>query len=199
MVWMGALVYGARILHRYAATPGTVVSRLQEWPAESRLNLAPDRPTLVLFLHPRCPCSRATLAELERFLTGYQKACRVYVVFVRGLEHGKSWVEGPLWEKVNHLEGVAPYEDAGGVEGGLFQAAVSGECFLFAPDGALLFHGGITPARGHEGNNRGIRSVRQLVRQWYSGGQGLVRVDTPVFGCSIRPLCTRLAGEAPNR
>jgi len=198
-VWLGALVYGAGMLHHYSATPGTVVSRLRQWPSESRLSLAPDRPTLVLFLHPRCPCSWATLDELERFWTRYHTAARMYVVFVRGLEHKREWVEeGPLWEKVNHLEGVVCLEDADGVEGGLYQAAVSGECFLFAPDGALLFHGGITPARGHVGDNRGIRAVRQFIRQWHTGGRRMAQVETPVFGCSIRSLCSSVAKEAPR-
>lgn len=194
-LWLVALAYGAYQLHEYASIPGTSPSPLQQWPVESRLQLAADRPTLVFFMHPKCPCSRATLAELERFLVGYGSACQIYGVFVRGQRHAPSWIEGPLWEKVGLMENVARMEDAGGVEGGRFQVGVSGECFLFAPDGSILFHGGITPARGHIGDSRGLQALMSRIKEWHAGAHPMERVDTPVFGCSIRRMCTPPAAE----
>src|SRR5262245_47226030 len=36
------------------------------WPAGAQIRLAGDRPTILFFMHPKCPCTRASLAELER-------------------------------------------------------------------------------------------------------------------------------------
>src|SRR5690349_19429168 len=39
------------------------------WPEASSIVRHAQRPTLLLFLHPHCACSRATVEELERLNT----------------------------------------------------------------------------------------------------------------------------------
>ena len=55
----------------------------------------------------------------------------------------------------------------------------SGHALLFDRDGHLLFSGGITPARGHEGDNFGASAIAARL-----AGRP-APAETPVFGCPI--------------
>ncbi len=72
-------------------------------------------------------------------------------------------------------------EDIQGREALRFGAATSGQTLLYDASGRLLFSGGITPARGHAGDNDGSDALLELL----SGGSGRHH-QTPVFGCSLR-------------
>src|SRR5689334_12153127 len=56
-----AVAVGVGCLWRFENTPGPSPSPTREWPDASRVHLASDRFTLVLFAHPHCPCTRATI------------------------------------------------------------------------------------------------------------------------------------------
>jgi hypothetical protein len=55
---------------------------------------------------------------------------------------------------------------------------------LYNSDGQLLFSGGITGARGHEGDNAGEDLVIAGLN-----GQNVGFQHTPVFGCSLQDQC----------
>src|SRR5438105_2192626 len=66
--WLAIVAAGLTALWRYelaAGEPGTPPAR---WPSASAIAPARERPTLVMLLHPRCPCSRASVEELDRVL-----------------------------------------------------------------------------------------------------------------------------------
>jgi hypothetical protein len=75
---------------------------------------------------------------------------------------------------------VSLVDDPQGAEMARFGARTSGDVALFGPDGTLRFRGGITKARGQEGDNVGRCALRTLCR----GAQSPVR-EAPVFGCPI--------------
>ncbi|HKX46007.1 MAG TPA: hypothetical protein VJP77_04845, partial [Planctomycetota bacterium] len=50
----------------------------------------------------------------------------------------------------------------------------------YEPAGALVFSGGLTSARAHEGDNRGRDAVRHFVLQG-----AVVERGTPVYGCAL--------------
>ncbi len=70
--------------------------------------------------------------------------------------------------------------DDDGVEARSFGAATSGQTFLYDKRGALLFSGGITGARAHQGDNAGRQSVVALLN---SGPRA--HSATSVFGCPL--------------
>jgi hypothetical protein len=70
--------------------------------------------------------------------------------------------------------------DEGGVEAARFEALTSGQVVLYDGEGRLQFSGGITGARGHLGDNLGLRRVMSLLR-----GAEPDRTDSPVFGCPL--------------
>src|SRR6266481_530299 len=67
-LWLGALGVTLPVLWSYESAPGEGAGAPARWPSDSRIPLDRTRPTLLVFLHPRCPCSRATATELERLL-----------------------------------------------------------------------------------------------------------------------------------
>src|SRR6185503_6457458 len=62
--WGMAAVAGSVLLWSYKLAPGAVGAVPPTWPAASSLPRTAGRATVVLFAHPRCPCTRASLAEL---------------------------------------------------------------------------------------------------------------------------------------
>src|SRR5580700_757487 len=63
-----ATLSGMRILTRFDQTPGAVGDVAPRWPVLTTIHGSPDRPHLLVFLHPFCPCSVATLAELAKIM-----------------------------------------------------------------------------------------------------------------------------------
>jgi hypothetical protein len=127
--------------------------------------------------HPLCPCSRASVGELASLMTRAAGRLAARVVFVRyaGLE-----VETDLWRSAAAIPGVTVIADEGGREAKLFGAATSGQALLFDRDGRLLFHGGVTAARGHDGTSFGEEAILTLV-----GGAKPEPAEAPVYGCSL--------------
>ena len=168
---------GASLLWRYALTPGMEALSTPQWPADSTLRLRADAPTLVVFLHPQCPCSRATVRELAEIL---QAGCNVHhaqVVVYKPSRTDSSWEHTDLWEAAAQISGVSLSVDWDGCEAKRFSATTSGHAMLYSPEGRLLFSGGITYARGHEGTSEGRAALLSLVGDEHSIKQ------TPVFGC----------------
>ena len=171
---------GMSVLHARAARPGDAGTRPTQWPVDSLISLAADRPTLLVFLDLKCPCARATIAELERILTrcGGRPVARI---LVEGTEPGAAtWANDRALANLARYPGVTVRLDAKGIESNRFAIATSGHVLLFRPDGRLIYQGGVTGARGHEGANYG----RDAVIGWILGDEPDVRAF-PVFGCAL--------------
>ena len=66
--WMLAVGAGFSILLGHGSKSGDPGSPLEKRPSGSRLSFDAERPTLLIFLHPHCPCSCASLEELNRIV-----------------------------------------------------------------------------------------------------------------------------------
>jgi hypothetical protein len=157
-----------------AAPAGVVASR---WPETSSLPRRSGQPTLVMLAHPRCPCTRATLGELEIIAAQTHGLLDLHVVFLQSKAFD---YRSDLWRTAVALPGANVRVDPEGVEIGRFGALASGHILLYNGDGTLVFSGGITSARGHSGANPGRDAVITLARQ----GRAEVS-NTPVFGCAL--------------
>jgi hypothetical protein len=101
--WVTAVAAGFCLVNGHAATPGRSGIRTRDWPVESPVVADPTRANLVMLIHPRCPCSRASLAGLEKILT----VCRSYLVaHVFFLE---PKVPTTAWGIRNSGDGPPPY------------------------------------------------------------------------------------------
>src|SRR5688500_19194399 len=65
-MWLGGIVVGLTMLGRYDTTAGASGLAPPSWPRASRIHLSEQHHTLVMFAHPRCPCTRASLGELAK-------------------------------------------------------------------------------------------------------------------------------------
>jgi hypothetical protein len=190
-VWVAVLATGFTALARYDNTPGEMSAQAPNtWPQLSRLNHKPGLPTLIVMLHPRCSCSRATLENLARTMSRLKGQVHVDLVFVwpRGSE---GWGEGDLFKIAKEIPDAEPFQDTSGREHKLFGALISGETFLYSREGSLVFHGGITDSRSHEGGNAGLDAVADFVKQGTAE-----RSQTPVFGCALGPASAPQAGDS---
>jgi hypothetical protein len=181
-VWLALCAAGMMALWRYEHTPGGITTVQPRWPDGVNLALNVNGPTLILFVHPRCPCTRASLSELERVLSSCQGSRRAYVVAYRPASAEAGWEHTDLWRTASKLPGVRLLSDADGTLARRFGATTSGHALVYDASGRLLFDGGITSARGHQGDNAGSNSIIALL----SGDGSAVR-STPVFGCPIIP------------
>ncbi|HKX29311.1 MAG TPA: RedB protein [Blastocatellia bacterium] len=180
LCWLGLVGVGLKIIWRYEQTPGTSAAPPASWPAESRVERAAGRPTLIMLAHPQCPCTRASIGELNRLMAQNQGRLEARVLFYHPPDFSSEWVESDLWRSAAAIPGVTVAHDPNGVEARRFHAATSGQVLLYDAGGRLLFEGGITASRGHHGDNLGSRSITSLLL-----GGAAEATRTPVFGCSL--------------
>jgi hypothetical protein len=188
-LWLVAVGAGFAMTMKYQNTGGAVGSQPQQWPKETRIVLDARRDTLVMFAHPRCPCTRASMEELNRVLAQAQDRVAAQVFFFRPGGSSEDWVKTDLWRSAAAIPGVSVHEDRDGVEAGRFGAETSGFVLLFDTHGHILFQGGITGSRGHAGDNAGESAVLAILAG-QPAGQGVEK--TPVYGCSLlNKVCER--------
>lgn len=171
---------GFASLERYTNTPGREAAAPSRLPQLAALPLSSDKPQLLMFVHPRCPCTRASLEELARVLAQSPRPADVRVLFTVPANAGDAWRRGGLWDQAAAIPGVQTQTDAGGALAKRFGAVTSGQVLLYAPDGRLLFRGGITGTRGHEGDNPGSDAVLDRLTD-----SSLPCRRNPVFGCAL--------------
>lgn len=180
-IWVIAVYFGFSNLLIYSITPGESAPESLPWPADSKLERASDQATLVAFLHPKCPCSAATVGEIERLMTALRGRAKVLAVLFWPKNKPVQWVKARLWERLVDIPGIIPTLDRDGEEAKNFHAKTSGQILLYDPKGKLVFAGGITPARGHSGDSSG----REAILNYMSTGS-VIKKNSPVFGCSLR-------------
>lgn len=179
MCWVLAIGIGFAILWRYASTKGFETRAPDVWPAGSRLHRASGRATLLMFVHPHCPCSRASLTELDRVTARVRGRVATEVVFVRHAGVPSDLVESGLRAQAARMPDARVLDDPGG-EAQRFGAETSGAVVLYDPKGKLIFTGGLTSIRGHEGDSFGQERIVSLLTVGSAD-----RIDSPVFGCSL--------------
>jgi len=178
--WMTALTFGARVLFKYETTPGTVGPVVSNWPSGSAVPRQTDKPTLLMFAHPHCPCTRASIGELAQIMAHAVGKVNAYVLFVKPPNAEPGWDDTDLRSSAAAIPGVTVATDENGKEAARFGAETSGHTVVFGSDGVLLFSGGITASRGHAGGNAGENAILEVLNQ-----RAIERTRTPVFGCSL--------------
>lgn len=177
--WLAVLATGFGIVVDHAFTPGVSAAAAALRPDAEDRGSSP-LPELELFLHPHCPCSKATLGELARLLAHCQGRLAVTIHFLRPAEAPVGWERTELWDEAAALPGVRVLVDQGGAEAARHGARTSGQVLLYDQGGALVFSGGITAARAHEGDNLGRTAIEAFALRGERS-----TATTPVFGCGL--------------
>ncbi|WP_413558900.1 hypothetical protein [Bdellovibrio sp. HCB209] len=175
------LILGFHLFNKYGFTPGDQVDAPERFPAslDSRF-LDKQVPTLFVFAHPKCTCTEATLAELTRLKkeVGDKMRVKVFISY-----DPQDAFEGQQIEKqARTIANVEVEKDLHRKIAGTFNALTSGQTVLYAPEGNLLFQGGITLSRGQEGRSPGAEQISRIVTGPF------IKTEfhrTPTFGCHL--------------
>jgi hypothetical protein len=180
LLWLAIVFGGLVALGRYEFSPGNDAAAPARWPDGSGIPRGSEEPTLVVFAHPRCPCTAATLEELAEIVATTGVRASVNVIFFNPADAGLDWTHTTTVLRAAEISSVTVQIDKDGVEARRFHAATSGRTLLYSAAGELLFDGGITGSRGHVGKNAGSAALVALLTR-PSGA----RATAPVFGCAI--------------
>lgn len=180
VAWAALLLGGFGSLLAYefrrgeqAAPSAGAATVLAEWLGERPFQL-------VLALHPKCPCSRASVAELERLAAQCDGELDYLVLVAAPAGAGDDWLEAPLVRELREKLNATIVHDANGSLAGQLGMHTSGAVVLIDRAGETRFFGGITASRGHEGDSAGEDAIRDIV-----GGGSAPSSCSPVFGCPL--------------
>jgi hypothetical protein len=191
-LWLLVVCAGMRSVLSYAYTPGSATEAPRRWPSASSVRPLPGRATLVMLAHPQCPCTRASLGELEQIMAHLDGRIAATVLFYKPQGAPAGWASSDLWDKASRIPGVTAAWDSEGAEARRFGGATSGHVVVYDTRGYLLFSGGITASRGHLGDNFGRSAIVSAV-----GSGVILQGRAPVFGCSLLDARSRRA-ESPR-
>ena len=180
--WLVAIACGMGLLIDYENRPGDEGEIASLWPDRSQVELSHERYTLLLFAHPRCPCTRATLDELAWVMTRCRDKFQATVLFLQPEGESTDWARTDTWDLASRIPEVRVLADVDGREAQNFGTQTSGHVVVFNPSGKVVFQGGITPSRGHRGDSPGRSILYDLASQ-----EDLV-TDSPssaVYGCPL--------------
>lgn len=179
-VWAAVVLAGLARLAIYDATPGAASGAS----ARQAIAGAGDAPSLVVFIHPFCPCSRATLDVLDEIVSRRPSSTTTTttIVFADVTDGDVGPDAGDAWRRAARIRGARLVrDDADGTMARRFDARTSGQLVALDARGSIAYAGGITPSRGHAGDSAGrlaVESVLEGVTPATSSG--------PVFGCELR-------------
>src|SRR5262249_36879308 len=137
-------------------------------------------PALLVFLHPHCPCSRATVDEIAGVLARCPGPVSVRAFLPAPPAPAEGWADTPLRADLPPLSAPeAP--DAPGPPAHPSGARPPGPPVASSADGRLPFRGGVPAGRGPRGPNPGREALLAALRD------GLPSPPSPVFGCPLFP------------
>ena len=189
VVWLSALAVGWCMLESFNQSVNEPLHNglADSWPAHAAVARTPGRQMLLLFLHPKCPCSRASVRELGQLFTELGSAsdsCREFpeliVVATVPEAADESWTQTETLSAALTFPNARLYIDRAGVEAAKFGATTSGLVMLFDQMGNRLYGGGVTVARAHEGANAGCDVLLLILC-----GDRSSSPTMPVFGCRL--------------
>ncbi len=181
--WAVCCLTGFGVLAHYGNTPGEAGAAQPDLSTLEQLALDETRPTVVMFVHPHCPCTAASLESLARLQRRFPDRLALRVVFCVPTGMEADWHEAKLWHHAGRLPSCQRIVDTGGGLCRSAGAATSGTVGVYDPNGRLRFWGGITPSRGHAGDSPGADAIaRYLSQQPYDERSDVY--GCPLMGCA---------------
>jgi hypothetical protein len=192
MGWLGLLVVGTTISATYENKPGD-----RGFPPTSSLSPT-DVVTshhskrdfhLLMFVHPKCPCTRASMYELRKLLQKHPDLSATIYFYRPGSEKA-GWEKSEIWKIAESVKTATAKIDLDGNKARSYRIVTSGQVLLYDANQHLVFSGGITGARGHIGDNIGEDMIDDVLAN--QSPVGRKPLSAPVFGCRILKDGTKL-------
>lgn len=179
LIWLALVGAGFFAVTKYEYTAGDAASDAFLWPKNSNMQLMKPA-TLVMFVHPHCPCTRASIAELMKIMTRHGDKVSGYVVFLSPSSFPAGWEKTDIWHSAKAIPGLRLIKDVNGQEARRFGSRTSGQTMVYNADGELVYSGGLTAARGQIGDNQAARALISSLNRHTAGPSKAL-----VFGCSL--------------
>jgi hypothetical protein len=182
-LWVGCIAAGFCALQRYATEAGPAHAPRN---AEQFFSIhqQPNRPLLVMIIHPRCPCTDASLAELGDLLARSRGACDALLLQYHPEQADSQWHADTSPRRLGGVS-VKVQLDPGGKMASALGAATSGHVVFADAHGVLRFAGGITVSRGHRGRAPAQDAILDVL-----AGRQTALSSAPVYGCALEPECS---------
>ncbi|MEO6568724.1 MAG: RedB protein [Opitutaceae bacterium] len=183
VVWLGCIVGGLLALQQYAAKAGP-----SDAPKNAQAFLAAhrkaNRPLLIMAIHPRCPCTDASLAELGDLLARSHGSCDALLLQYHPEKSAPDWDEVASNRQLGGTS-VGVLLDPGGKMAAALGASTSGHTVVADAHGVWRFAGGLTTSRGHRGRAPAQDAILEIL-----AGREPALTTAPVYGCALIPECT---------
>jgi hypothetical protein len=168
-------------LAEYTYTPGS-----EHAPPLLRNVSVPFGPTgsghlLVMAIHPKCPCSRASIGEMERLLSKFHDGLKCVFLVYKPQGQSNDWIETDVVDSIRRQPNSEVVVDVDGRDALQLGMTTSGAVILYSPQGVPKYWGGITAGRGHRGDNLGTDAIASELR-----GQPPLSLSQPVYGCQVQ-------------
>lgn len=175
-LWSVAALVGGTMLWSYDKAPGATVANLDN--IENRLQqLGLESPQVLVFAHPKCPCTAATLEQLSQLT--FPSEVGLTVVFFVPDQADASWRDTTNVRLAQQIPRATIQFDPEGELSRSVGVKTSGHCLAVRADGTVGFSGGITISRGHRGPNQGASDLTHCFQR--SSGTA----EYPVYGCAL--------------
>jgi hypothetical protein len=163
------------------ARSGRAVSRpetpVDHWPDASPVPRNPGRATVLVAIHPRCPCTPATLIAVHELIRREPGRFDVVCLATHPIDAGDAWVHASNVEMAREIPGAVVVMDPEGDLAAAHGLRASGQVILYAADGKVVFDGGLTPGRGMVASGEVVARLLDPTRS------SLDRADA--FGCPL--------------
>lgn len=166
-------------LMQYKAEPGTQSQPPKVAPTANEPHSSLNNQLLV-FLHPQCACSFATLNELKRLMHSINDTPTLTIYFADIMPIAELKTHG-LWELATSISSAHVTIDTDNQRIDTFDQHVSGNILFYNRDGQLAFNGGITSSRGHEGDSQGKLKLMAILNQ-----ESPAYASSETYGCRLK-------------
>jgi hypothetical protein len=176
--WLFTLTVGVCLVFKFDSIPGLTATSGINWPENSNITRSTTNNTLVMLLHPKCPCSRASLQQVATLTTNDNSLQCIFLVYAP-TTFPKGWEKTDIWNLAAEVPGAQLVSDIDGAEARKFGAITSGQTYIFDRKGILKYSGGLTEGRGHIGECKNLDLAVKALREGTSTASGAV------YGCPI--------------
>ncbi|WP_435022672.1 RedB protein (plasmid) [Tundrisphaera sp. TA3] len=191
-LWLGMVAAGFRAIEVHETTAGDVGRVPASWPDATTLDFVPRRPNVLMAVHPRCPCTRASLDLLLAGTRGMALDASIRLLVYRPEDATPDWGGASVMPFVGSGGGAAVVDDPGGREAATFGLVTSGAVAAYDGEGRLRFSGGLTAVRGRDIPSRGAEALGSVL-----SGRDPSTGSSSVFGCGMAAAsCLPAAGRS---
>lgn len=187
VLWLFSVIFGMKMMmtHETDAGPRTPTTTVAKTDLFTIQNLHQKPYSIVMFAHPHCVCTKASLAELRWLAEHCSERAQIIIMFVKPEGAPDDWLNSENWQLAQSISGATTQIDEHATLARKFGAMTSGHAFLIDREGEILFSGGITQARGVEGESDGRRALYVLTMQSAHSDARVTPAETNVFGCLL--------------